>query len=59
MPYRCKPQAGGDGVSRCSTEQGPRAGEALGLDLVDVVLDLDPACLSIREAKFHKTRLTL
>ena len=36
---------------------GLRAGEALALDLVDVVLDVKPAHLCIREAKFHKTRL--
>ncbi|MFZ1138794.1 MAG: site-specific integrase [Candidatus Sulfotelmatobacter sp.] len=36
---------------------GLRAGEALALDLVDVVLDVKPARLCIREAKFHKTRL--
>ena len=36
---------------------GLRAGEALALDLVDVVLDVEPAHLCIREAKFHKTRL--
>lgn len=36
---------------------GLRASEALGLDLVDVVLDLEPGHLCIRETKFHKTRL--
>jgi integrase/recombinase XerD len=36
---------------------GLRAGEALGLDLVDVVLDVEPTRLCIRETKFHKTRL--
>lgn len=36
---------------------GLRASEALGLDLVDVVLDLEPGRLCIRETKFHKTRL--
>ena len=36
---------------------GLRASEALGLDLVDVVLDLEPGHLCIRESKFHKTRL--
>ena len=36
---------------------GLRAGEALGLDLVDVVLDTEPSHLCIRETKFRKTRL--
>ena len=36
---------------------GLRAGEALGLDLVDVVLDLEPRRLCVRETKFRKTRL--
>jgi integrase/recombinase XerD len=36
---------------------GLRSGEALGLDLVDVVLDLEPGRLCIHETKFHKTRL--
>lgn len=36
---------------------GLRASEALGLDLADVVLDLEPGHLCIRESKFHKTRL--
>lgn len=36
---------------------GLRAGEALALDIVDVVLDLEPSRLCIRETKFQKSRL--